>query len=82
MSELKDYAEKLARGESEFKKQFRNPFRSPFGGVDFSTSPDRTVIAAPCGNCETYRVITNGIMEKCPFCGDDETDLNEDIQIP
>jgi len=51
-------------------------------GVDFATKPDITVISSPCGNCGVYRMITKGIMEKCPNCGDDETDLNEEIDVP
>lgn len=51
-------------------------------GVDMARMPDKTVIASPCLNCGVFRVIENGVMEKCPNCGDDETDLNEEIQIP
>ena len=25
-----------------------------------------------CGNCGVYREIKDGIVEKCPNCGDDE----------
>ena len=29
-----------------------------------------------CGNCGTYRAVRNGIIEKCPNCGDDEIELD------
>lgn len=51
-------------------------------GMDISATPDIMVISAPCGNCGVYRKIENGVMQKCTNCGDDETDLNEEIQIP
>lgn len=35
-----------------------------------------------CGNCGTYRTVENGIVEKCSYCGDDEIDLSEPIDIP
>jgi hypothetical protein len=47
-----------------------------FIGVDLSSKPDQSVMSAPCMNCGVYRMIDNHfVMEKCPGCGDDETDL-------
>jgi exosome complex RNA-binding protein Csl4 len=53
-----------------------------FMGIDFSTGPDSTVITAPCGNCGTYRTIHDSIMEKCPNCGEDETPLYLEEDVP
>lgn len=36
-----------------------------------------------CANCFTHRsLLPGGILEKCPNCGDDETDLTADVDIP
>lgn len=36
-----------------------------------------------CGNCGIWRQVTDYMVEKCPFCGDDEYSLveNEDATI-
>lgn len=36
-----------------------------------------------CGNCGTWREVNNFIVERCPFCGDDEYSLVEsDENVP
>lgn len=76
--EIQDYVKAMA-GRFEVIELSDKPAET---GVDLARMPDKTVIASPCLNCGTFRQIENGVMEKCPNCGDDETDLNEEIQIP
>jgi len=40
---------------------------------DLAKRPDQM---EQCGNCETYRAVVNGVIEKCPNCGDDEIELD------
>lgn len=35
-----------------------------------------------CGNCGTWRTVENGIVQKCSYCGDDEIDLSDEINVP
>ena len=35
-----------------------------------------------CGNCGVPRFVHDGILEKCPNCGDDETDLSLIDNVP
>lgn len=35
-----------------------------------------------CGNCGTYRMCHDGIIEKCPNCGDDEYEKGVTPDVP
>jgi NADH pyrophosphatase NudC (nudix superfamily) len=35
-----------------------------------------------CGNCGVPRFVHDGILEKCPKCGDDEIDMSMQGDIP
>lgn len=53
----------------------REPER-PFAGASISG------IYHECGNCGVPRFEHDGILEKCPNCGDDEIDLSQETNVP
>lgn len=43
---------------------------------------DREQSMYECGNCGVPRFVHNGILEACPNCGDDETELSLYDDVP
>jgi Zn finger protein HypA/HybF involved in hydrogenase expression len=44
--------------------------------------PSDEVQPQKCGNCGTWRQVSDYVVEKCPLCGDDEYNLADKDDLP